>query len=121
MKTQAFWLSVAGLFLAAGASHAAQPSELQRYTDRAQAQAQRLLSAAGLDVRTASVSVRATVNPDGRLSGLQVIRSSGSPSVDLAAETVLRKIVAADPPLGLTDGAVVLNVSGAPLVQAKAR
>src|SRR5258708_24358211 len=117
MKTQACWLSVAGLFFAAGASHAAQPSELQRYADRAQAQAQKLLG--GLDVKTGSVSVRATVNPDGHLSGIQVMRSSGSRSVDLAAETVLRKIVVADPPLGLTDGAVVLKVSGAPVLQAK--
>ena len=67
-----------------------------------------------------SVSIRATVDPDGRLSGIQVMRSSGSRSVDIAAETVLRKVIAADPPLGLTDGAVVLRVSEAPIVQAKA-
>ena len=120
MKTQVFWLSIAGLFLAAGATHAAQPSELQSYTDRAQAHAQRLLSAAGLDGRTGSVAVRATVEPDGRLSGIRVVQSSGSRSADLAAETVLRKVIATDPPVGLTDGAVVLKVSAAPILQAKA-
>ncbi len=121
MKTQVFPLLITGLILAASVAHAGQPSELQSYTDRAQTHAQRLLSTAGLDGRTGSVSVRATVDPDGRLSGIQVMRSSGSRSVDIAAETVLRKVIAADPPLGLTDGAVTLNVSEAPIVQAKAR
>jgi len=120
MKTPVFSLFITGLILAASVAHAAQPSELQGYTDRAQAHAQRLLSTAGLDGRTVSVSIRATVDPDGRLSGVQVMRSSGSRSIDIAAETVLRKMIATDPPVGLTDGVVILKVSEAPIAQAKA-
>jgi hypothetical protein len=119
MMTRILLLSAAGLLFTASASLAA-PSELQHYTDRAQAKAQALLSTTGLDFKAQPVSVRATVNPDGRLNGMQVVRSSGSRDTDLAVETVLRKIVVTDPPLGLTGGAVTLNVSAAPLVQAKA-
>ena len=120
MNTQLLALAAAALLSAASISRAA-PSELQRYTDRAEARAQVLLHASGLDFATQSVSVRATVNPDGRLGPTQVLRSSGSRADDLAVETVLRKIVMANPPLGLTDGAVTLNVGGARIVEAKAR
>ena len=118
MNTRILALSAAGLLFAASASQAA-VSELQHYTDKAQARAETLLRATGLDFNTQSVSVRATVGLDGRLSGLRVVRSSGSPDTDRAVETVLRKIVVADTPLGLTDGAVTLNVGPAPIAEAK--
>ena len=119
MKTQILALSAAGLVFAASASHAA-PSELQRYAEQAQAKAHVLLSATGLDFTARSVSVRASIDPDGRLGKLQVVRSSGSRDTDLAVEAVLKKVVASNAPLQLTDGAVTLNVTGAPIVQAKA-
>ncbi|HLZ83874.1 MAG TPA: TonB C-terminal domain-containing protein [Caulobacteraceae bacterium] len=120
MKTQAFLLSAAALVLAASPTWAA-PSELDRYADRAKAQAERLLHATPLDLKGQSVSVRAKFDVDGRVTGLQVVRSSGSHDVDLAAETVLKKVVARDAPLGLTDGAVLMTVGATPIVQASAQ
>ena len=118
MKTRFLALSAAGL-LFASASHAA-VSELQQYTDRAQARAASLLRKTGLDFNAQPVSVRATIGLDGQLRGLQVVRSSGSPDTDRAVKTVLRRILLLNAPLGLTDGAVTLNVGQAPIVQAKA-
>ncbi len=120
MKTQVFLLSAAALILAAAPTWAA-PSETQRYADRAKAEAQSLLRATRLDLKGHSVSVRATVDVDGRLTGMQVVRSSGSPDTDIAVETVLKKVVARDLLFGLTDGAVLLTVNGAPVVEAAAQ
>ena len=120
MKTQAFLLTAAALVLAASATWAA-PSELQRYADRAKVDAQSLLRGARLDLKGQSVSVRAKVDVDGRLTGMQVVRSSGSRDADIAVEAVLKKVVAREPLFGLTDGAVLLTVNGNPIVEATAR
>lgn len=121
MKTQVFLLSGAALVLAASPTWAA-PSELQRYADRAKVDAQTLLRATRLDLlKGRSVSVRATVDVDGRVTGMQVVRSSGSPDADIAVETLLKKVVAKEPLFGLADGAVLLTVNGAPMVEAAAR
>jgi TonB family protein len=120
MKTQAFLLSAAALVLAASPTWAA-PSELQRYADRAKVDAQALLRATRLDLKGQSVSVRATVDVDGRVTGMQVVRSSGSPDADIAVETLLKKVVAKEPLFGLVDGAVLLTVDGAPMVEAAAQ
>ncbi|MDB5479125.1 MAG: hypothetical protein JWO83_178 [Caulobacteraceae bacterium] len=120
MKTQVFLLSAAALVFAASASHAA-PSELQRYADRAKVNAQNLLRTTRLDLKGQSVSVRAKVDLDGRLTGIQVVRSSGSPDADAAVETVLRKVVVSNPLFGLTDGAVSMTVTAAPIVEATAQ
>jgi hypothetical protein len=113
MKTPLLILGAAGLLFAAPASHAA-PSELQRYADRAGARAQTLLAATGLDLRTQHVSVRASVDLDGHLSSIRVVRSSGSPRTDHAVEGVLRKIVMAEALIGLTGAAVTLNAGAGP-------
>ncbi|MFL5297623.1 MAG: TonB C-terminal domain-containing protein [Phenylobacterium sp.] len=120
MKAQLLMLSAAGLLFAAQPSHAA-PSEVQQYAERAHAQADALLAAARVNLSAAGVSVRATVAADGRLRGLQVVRSSGSRDTDAVVETALRKLVVADPPVGLIGGAVTLNVGAAPLGVATAR
>jgi TonB family protein len=120
MKTQAFLLSAAALVFAASATWAA-PSELQRYADHVKARAQNLVQANRLDLDGRSVSVRAKVDIDGRLTGIQVLRSSGSHDLDVAVETVLKRVVRSDPPIGLTDGAVLMTVGGAPVVQASAQ
>jgi TonB family protein len=119
MNTRLPLLAATGLLFAASAVHAA-PSELQRYADRAMARADTLLTATGVDFQTQPVSVRASVDLDGRISGVRVLRSSGSPRTDHAVEAVLRRIVRADPPLGLTNGAVTLNAGRAPVAAAKA-
>lgn len=120
MKTQAFLLGAAALVFAASASIAA-PSESQRYADRAKAKAENLLRATRLDLKGQTVSVRAKVDLDGRLTGMQVVRSSGSRDTDLAVETVLKKVIVRDPLFGLTDGAVLMTVVGAPIVEAAAQ
>jgi TonB family protein len=118
MKAQFLRLSAAG-FLLASATSFATASELQPVPPRAQARADRLLSAAGLDAQIQPVSVRASIDPDGRVTGVSVLRSSGSRHTDRMVETVLRRVIRADPPLGLTGGAVTLNV-GAPTARADA-
>ncbi len=119
MKTYTILMSAAGLLFAASASHAA-PTELQHYADRASATARALLCATGLDFKAQSVSVRATVDPDGRMNGLGLVRSSGSRDTDLAVKAVLKKVVETDPPIGLTGGAVTLNVHDVAEAKAKA-
>ena len=121
MKTQAFLLSAAALVFAASATWAA-PSELQRYADRVKIDAQTQLRATRLDLlKGQSVSVRATVDVDGRVTGMQVVHSSGTHDADIAVETLLKKVVSREPLFGLADGAVLLTVNGAPMVEATAR
>ncbi len=111
MKAQFLRLSAAG-FLLASATSFATASELQPVPHRTQAEADRLLSAAGLDAQTQPVSIRASIDLDGRVTGVSVLRSSGSRQTDRVIEAVLKRVIRADPPLGLTDGAVTLNVGG---------
>jgi len=120
MNMQTLAATAAVMLFAAQVAHAA-PSETQIYTDQAQARAHRLLAATGIDFNATSISVRAMVDPDGRLNRIEVLRSSGSPATDRAVETVLKRLVVADPPVGLADGAVTLNVGHAPIVQTAAR
>jgi TonB family protein len=120
MKTQLLMLSAAGLLFAASASHAALP-ESQIYASRANTRAEALLRAAGVDAQAQPVSVRASVSPDGHLTGVKVIRTSGSPETDRAVTEVLRKIVLTDAPIGLLNGAVTLNVGQGAVIQADGR
>ncbi|THD70230.1 TonB C-terminal domain-containing protein [Phenylobacterium sp.] len=112
MKTQLLGLAAAGLLLAAAtsAATAATPWESKAVSDRLQARTDALLRAAGIDEQTPPVSVRARLTPDGHLAGVQVLRTSGSPEVDQAVANVLRKVLVADAPVGLLNGAVTLNV-----------
>lgn len=120
MKTSLLLAGVSAILFAATASHAA-PSESDRYAQRANARAEALLHAAGIDTQARAVSVRASVGPDGRLTGLRVLQSSGSPDVDRAVAAVLQKIVLTDAPVGLLEGAVTLNVGRELVAQAGAR
>ncbi|HEV7384546.1 MAG TPA: TonB C-terminal domain-containing protein [Phenylobacterium sp.] len=120
MKAQLLMLSAAGLLFAGSASHAALP-ESQQYAGRANARAEALLRAAGIDDQVQPVSVRASVSPDGHLTGLRIIRTSGSRDTDRAVAEVLRKVLVADAPVGLLNGAVTLNVGQGALIQADGR
>jgi TonB family protein len=119
MKTQILALSAAALMLAATAASAT-PAESDQYANRLLPKAESLLSAAGIGAQNQPVSVRATVSPDGHVTGLRVLRSSGSPDTDRAVVGVLRKVLAADAPVGLLDGAVTLNVGQGIGLQAQA-
>lgn len=120
MKTQLLLLTAVGLLFTASVSPAA-ASEVQDYAQRAQARADSLLRDSGVDLAGQSVTVRATVRSDGHLSGVSVVRSSGSRDTDHAVETVLRKVVVSDAPLGLLGGAVTLTLGADPMVRAAAR
>lgn len=117
MKPHHFLAGAAAVLLAASQARAASP-ELQAYVERAEAKADQLLRAAGVDIEHQSVAVRATVAADGRLKGTQVVRSSGSRDTDHAVEEALRKIVVTDAPVGLIGGAVTLNLGRAPMLRA---
>ena len=64
--------------------------------------------------------MRATVSPDGHLTGLKVLRSSGSPDTDSAVAAV-QKVLVAHAPVGLLDGAVTLSVGQGVGLQAQAQ
>lgn len=121
MKTQLLALSAAALLLAATAAAATESSESRQYASRIEPKVERLLRAAGIGAEAQPVSVRATVRPDGQVTGVQVLRSSGSPQTDRAVAAILRKVLVADAPVGLLDGAVTLNVGQGAVVQAAAR
>lgn len=117
MKADWMSLGLALLMLAAATSFAV-AGELQPTPRQAQVQADRLLADAGVDATAQPVSVRARIAPDGKVTGVQVLKSSGSRTTDWAVEAVLRRVVLAHPPLGLSDGAVTLNVGYPGAVQA---
>lgn len=104
----------------APAAHAPAPAmDLQQYLQRAQARADVLLQAHGIDPSAQAVAVRATVSSDGSLTSLQLLRSSGSEGVDRMVGHVLRKVVLADAPIGLMGGSVTLSLGPAPDRQAR--
>ena len=124
MKAQFLGLSAAALLLAGSANAASAagpaPTEFAQFSSLAQARADRLLAAAGVDSTAQPVSVRASVAVDGHLTGITVLKSSGSPDTDRAVATVLRRVLLSDPPLGLLNGAVILNVGKPAIEQAEA-
>lgn len=120
MKTQLLGLSAAVLLLAASAASAT-PSESQQYAARVQPRAEALLRDAGIGPQTQPVSVRAKVTPDGHLGAVEIVRTSGSPEIDRNVASVLRKVLVADAPIGLLNGAVTLNVGRGVGLQAQAR
>jgi TonB family protein len=102
-------LCLAGLMLAAATSFAT-AAELQPLPGPAKAEAQRLLTDAGVDTQGQTVTVRAAIDPDGKVTGVKVLKSSGSRRTDRIVGAVLQAVVRAYPPLGLTDGAVTMQV-----------
>jgi TonB family protein len=118
MKT--LLLAVAGAALFVASAPQAAPSESDRYAARANARAQSLLESKNIDTRGEGVSVRATVDPMGSITAIKVVRSSGSAETDRAVEAVLRRVVRADAPAGLMNGAVTLNVGKTAILQASA-
>jgi outer membrane biosynthesis protein TonB len=117
MKTP--FIAGAALLLAATAVQAA-PSESERYARWATARAGQLLHDHGLETRAQGASVRATVDPEGVMTGVSVLRNSGSPADDDAVAEVLKRVIRERPPAGLKRGAVTLNVRGATLAEGKA-
>ena len=112
--------SVAALLFVGSTAQAA-TSALQQFENRAETQALAKLGAAGVDLTGHSVAVRATVDSDGRLAGVHVVRSSGSRDTDASVETALRKLAVADAPPALIGAAITLNLGGGAAVQSTGR
>jgi outer membrane biosynthesis protein TonB len=132
MKAQLLMLSAAGLLLAASAhpsaaasaatsASGAAPTELQLFTAQAEARADRLLIDAGIQADDPPVSVRANLASDGHVTGLDVVRSSGSRDIDRKVQAILQRVLLSNPPVGLINGAVTLNVGAGHAAAAAAR
>jgi TonB family protein len=120
MKAQLLMLSAVGLLVAASSSHAATAPELQAFLDRAQAQAENRLDVAGVDLKGQPVAVRGSVDSEGKLRAIHVVRSTGSRDTDFAVEKALKRMSVANVPPLLVGGEVTLALGGPPIVQAKA-
>jgi hypothetical protein len=94
-------------------------ADVQAYLQRAQARADVLLRAHGLEFRAQAVAVRATVGAAGSLAGLQLLRSSGAPGVDRMVGHVLRKVLLADAPAVLAGGSITLSLGASSPFPAK--
>jgi len=101
-----------GTNFAAGAAPASR-DEARQYLERARRKAEAFLRAAAEDLRTRSVAVMATINPDGRVRVLGVVRSTGSADVDGVIERALRSFFVADAPSELVGAAVTLALGAA--------
>ena len=106
-------------FAAASASHAATRLDMPEFSHPAKAQAQRLLGVANVDTQGRMVTVRAAIDPDGKVTGVRVVRSSGSRDTDRTIEAVLQTVIHSYPPLGLMDGSVTMSVGDARFEQAE--
>ena len=119
MKTTFLMLTAAaGLFVAAGGSHAA-PRDIKPYLDSARASATARLAERG--VATAEpFRVKARIGSDGRVLPIDV---QGSISVETAikARQALRGLRLAKPPPELAGRQVNLMIGPAPLEQANVR
>ena len=91
----------------------------KRFLKQTQAKAQRLLRAAGLDLAAYTIVVRATVDGDGAVTGVQVARSSGAPGVDDLVEAVLRNILRSSAATRLMAGVITLRLGPTPRVLAR--
>jgi TonB family protein len=117
MKSLPLVLSAAAA-LAFGVSAHAAPRDVRDYLDRAGEAAATQVSAAGVDVGD-GLDVKARVNSDGRLTGVRVVRSSGSLEADQKAVQALRRLKVSGPPNALLGADVTVAVTKEPIVQAK--
>ena len=117
MRSYYLVLFAAGL-LALGDAARATPRDVEKYLDKASAQATADVTAAGVDLGT-GVRVKARVSSDGRLIGARVVSSSGSLETDRQAEKALRHLRVMGPPEALIGANVTVAVGSSALVQAK--
>jgi TonB family protein len=86
-------LGAAGvLALSAGFAHAGPDAQVQTFLDEVHAKANTRLAASGLDLTGRDVRVEATVDSDGHLYAVRVIRSSGSPDTDAVVAHALNRL-----------------------------
>jgi len=116
MKALSLALSAAAI-LALGSAVNAAPRDVRDYLDRAGAAAAKRVAAAGVDVGP-GLDVKGRVNSDGSLSGLRVVKSSGSLETDQKAVAVLKRLRVPAPPNTLLGADVTVAVAKEPVVQA---
>jgi len=110
-------LSAAAL-VAFGASAQAAPRDVRHYLQRAGEVAAAQVAAAGVDVGE-GLDVQARVSSDGRLTGVRVVRSSGSLETDEKATRALSRLRVSAPPNALVGVDVTVAVSKASLETAR--
>lgn len=109
MKAQLLMLSVAGLLWTADASPR-EPAAVKAYIDRAEQVATTKLAAAGVNLN-GPATVTGFVDSAGRLSAVQLVRSSGSRDADEAIEDALKHVTFEDPTAaGLLGARVTLTL-----------
>lgn len=119
MKMQVVALGAA--LLLAGSAHAAQqPPEVQRFLDAAHDRAQARLEAAGVAVGSGGLAIRAHVDGLGQLTGVRVVRSSGSLDTDARAKAALHNLSTPMAPATLSGRDITLSFAADPIVQATA-
>lgn len=117
MKARVLLLSAAAL-LAFGATAHAAPREVRNYLDRAGAAAAKQVAQAGVDVGP-GLDVKAQVNSDGRLSGLRIVKSSGSLEIDQKAVAALKRLKVSAPPNTLLGADITVTVAKEPVLAAQ--
>lgn len=115
MKALPLVLSAA--VLAFGSAASAAPRDVRDYLDRAGVAAAKRVAAAGVDVGP-GLDVKGRVNSDGALTGLRVVKSSGSLEIDQKAVAVLKRLRVPAPPNALLGADVTVAVAKEPVVQA---
>jgi TonB family protein len=116
MKALPLLLSAAAIVAFSGAARAAS-RDVRDYLQRAGEVAATQVAAAGVDVGE-GLDVKARVDSDGRLTGLRVVKSSGSLETDQKAVQALKRFKVPAPPNALLGADVTVAVSKAPLAQA---
>jgi TonB family protein len=121
MKTQLLAMGAAALVaLSSTAALASPDAQVQTFLKKVEAQADGRLAAAGVDLTGRTVTVKATVDAEGLLYGVHVVRSSGSRDADYAVEQALHRLRVNDAPTQLA-GADVTFVIDHGLKQASTR
>ncbi len=84
--------------------------DLQPYLAGFRRKAEALMRASAIDLRTLSVTVRATLDADGWVRGLTILRGSGSSDVDGVIFRALCRMFVEDPPAALVGVSLSLEL-----------
>lgn len=117
MKALASLLSAAALVAVATTAPAA-TRDVRDYLDRAGVAAAKQVAKAGVDIGP-GLDVKARVNSDGGLSGLRVVKSTGSLETDQKAVAALKRLRVPAPPNALLGADITVSVGKTPLLQAQ--
>lgn len=111
MKAQLVMLSAAGLLLAAAplSPALAGPADVERYVVATTAEAGERLTERSVDLSGRSLAIRGRVQAD-RLSGVRVVRSTGSAELDDQIVAALKNLRTEAAPVDLVGRELTLNL-----------